>query len=681
MGGSLKGRWLRPSTGAISARMTLGAGLIFLGVLHVPPAWSSPGWFESGSDSSYPTEFYLVGTGSGGSSAAAVEAAQAQILAQLEVKIEADFQSSVRAYGSGEDEALYQKLSSHSRSVTQGTLRGAEVAMEAHEGGTHYAFVALDRSHYEASLRVQMDADREALVSIRGDAERALRGGSPFLAVEMLMKGVEIAQGLHTQTILYSATTGQTYPVDASLSGAALTGEARLLMDRLALDRVGGNDQSASPGRLLPEPLVVRVVYEPESGDPIPASDVRLEATGADGEQLGRSVTNGDGEAEFWVRASDDESVEIGLDPLRVPAGLGRAVREVSTRFRYSTAGGAMAFSVVVRDTDGDREKSVEKTVSKSVEKAGHTVQDGAPFRLEGTVEIMDQNTVDGLEGSLYQVTTELTLFMVYTGNGTKVGSMTVKGKGLDKRSASSAAKKSYKKLKIKKRDMAEMLSEAEGELEAILVKLSKEALQRGKAAHAAGRNREALRELAKVIRGNAALSEAEQLIAKIRRAWAAAAEAERQKEIAVADARARQAEADAEKEIAVADARARQTEADARSAEARAIEADAQARVAEAEAAIATADAQAERDRVEEACWACNASIADLTATYGTTDGEIPERFRWAQRFMENEGTVAYTACQEDYGGFLVVFQDPVKAEECDRKALEACVEAASRL
>ena len=116
----------------------------------------------------------------------------------------------------------------------------------------------------------------------------------------------------------------------------------------------------------------------------------------------------------------------------------------------------------------------------------------------------------------MYQAKTELDLFLKVKASNESVGSISVSANGLDKRSEKKAIRKSYKKLKIGKKQMAKLLADAGEKLDQVNAKTSKEEYKKGKAYYDKGKYREAMRHLSKVTTGND-LKTAKDLIKKIR--------------------------------------------------------------------------------------------------------------------------------------------------------------------
>jgi len=176
-----------------------------------------------------------------------------------------------------------------------------------------------------------------------------------------------------------------------------------------------------------------------------------------------------------------------------------------------------IAFTLTVVDEGGTRLNKVENKLIKSIEKMGYSVGPDAELALDGNVTIIDEKEVDGKSGRQYLVTAELDMFMVVKMNGEKVASFDAKGKGLSKKDIKDANKKAFQKLKLSKKNLAGMLSEADEELKRIFKKKSAEKLGEGKALYDQGKLKKAIVPLTKVTHDEGQVEEAIKLIGDIK--------------------------------------------------------------------------------------------------------------------------------------------------------------------
>jgi len=478
-----------------------------------------PDWFVSGRHPGYQTEFYFVGVGSGDSYDAAIEQASAQISRQIEVKVESESVGFIGSYAEDDQELIRSQYESITRSFSEASLKGAEISDKAAVGNVYYVLLTIDKDKYTAGLRAQLDRMRSEIQQQYDDAGSLIDEGNILQAFQTLIDTGDEAAEFHARAVLYTSISGSPYLTEDIISAPTILTSIRKLIDKIKLEHLSGDKQSCQNGRLLSEPLVVKVSLRQHSKS-IPVRNLRMSLKDDDNKVIERQYTDDQGEARFWVYAvgEDKGKVTAGIDLLRIPSVLKRDFRGIQTTFSYDIISvPPMTFSLQVRDEKGNRLDAVENIVAKSIQDAGHHVGDDAPFLLSGTVTIDDAHQIDGLDGPQHLVKTELTLFIMEKQSGEKVGSVTLEGKGMHKESEQKALEKSYKKLMVSGKDLTRALSAAAEKLKPIQERLSKDALARGKTCYEMSKYQEALGDLSRVTTGDEYVTEAEKLIEEIK--------------------------------------------------------------------------------------------------------------------------------------------------------------------
>lgn len=480
-----------------------------------------PAWFLKGSHPRYQMEFYFVGAGSGGSFEAAQQQALSEIARQIEVKIESRMENIVSSYAEDDREHISAELKSVSKTFAEASLKGVQVAEKAVENNTYYVLCVVDKDNYLAGLLQELDLQAKTLRKFYENSESLIKDGKVFPAIETLMETTDLATEFYAGAELYTSLSRKPYSTDDIISGPALLLKVRETLGKIRLEKVSGDGQSNKSGNLLAKPLVVKVGCEVNRGEIIPMPGVKLCLKDEENRIIERAHSDEEGVGEFWIYAVGENRVKtrITLDLRHLPIVFKRDLRELSAVFTYTVVSTApLTFRVRIYDKKGvNRLPTVENTVAKSVEKAGHHVSDDAPFLLSGNVELVESHKVDGVSGPQYLAKTELTLFMQLGASGENVGSMTITSEGLDKNSEKSAVKKSYKRLKVSRREMSKMLASAGDKLQEYNERLSKEAFRRGKTLYEQNRLEEALFQLARVNEGEDYIAESQRLIKEIK--------------------------------------------------------------------------------------------------------------------------------------------------------------------
>jgi hypothetical protein len=302
--------------------------------------------------------------------------------------------------------------------------------------------------------------------------------------------------------------------------GNVLT-EMRDILSGVKIKVESGNKQSALIGGPLPNPLVFNV-YLKQKKNKIPIPGIPIIIKYEDGEVVERVTTDEDGNIESYVTANPTgkKGGKVFARPnlTGLPAFYKGYLKNAEASATYKiTDSPPIAFTLTVVDEGGTRLNKVENKLIKSIEKMGYSVGPDAELALDGNVTIIDEKEVDGKSGRQYLVTAELDMFMVVKMNGEKVASFDAKGKGLSKKDIKDANKKAFQKLKLSKKNLAGMLSEADEELKRIFKKKSAEKLGEGKALYDQGKLKKAIVPLTKVTHDEGQVEEAIKLIGDIK--------------------------------------------------------------------------------------------------------------------------------------------------------------------
>lgn len=482
-----------------------------------------PAWFTTNEHDWVDPMTHIIGVGSGSSYDAAQEKAGADLAGQIEIKIEAESQTFIESYIVDDREQIVETFKSATKSFTSVSIRGAQVVDKAQDGKDHYVMLAISKDDFLRDLKGELDQKRSVIQKIRDDSKEMLDDGKVFEALELLMTTDDLVAGLIARASLYNAFSPVPYGVEA-ISGPAILSEVRKVLGKIKLEKVSGDEQLGKNGSLLAEPLVVRVYY---GKNEIVMPDVRLRLKDEDRQTGERLYTDNDGKAEFWVEAlgSKNGKASISLDPRKIPPVFKRDLSDLEVIFDFDISETTpLSFTINITDEKGDRIEKAESTIAKSVTRLGHHINEDAPFWLTGKMIPIEANEIDGFDGKMYQAKTELDLFLKVKASNESVGSISITADGLDKKSGKEAIEKSYKMLKIGKKQMAKLLADAGNKLDQANAKTSQEEFKKGKACFDKGEYKEAMRHLSKVTTGND-FKPAKDLIQKVKEAQSQLAE------------------------------------------------------------------------------------------------------------------------------------------------------------
>ena len=484
-------------------------------------AAGEPTWFATGKLPQYSIRYNYVGVGEGTTFSAAQSAAQVAIAAQLEVTVASTIEMHTTAIETENSSYFRDTFKQSTESTINQSVKGIEVVKKQKSNGKYYVFAVLNKTQYMNSLKVELDQLWAKISSYVIDARGFTKEGRIFPALENYMDVQEFIPGFYTKKAFYDALSSIPFRISQDITMGNVLTEMRDILSGVKIEIESGNKQSALIGGPLPNPIVFNV-YLKQKKNKITIPGMPLIIKYEDGKVVERVTTDEDGNIESYVTANPTgkKGGKVFARPnlTGLPAFYKGYLKNAEASATYKiTDSPPIAFTLTVVDEGGTRLNKVEDKLTKSIEKMGYSVGPDAELALDGNVTIIDEKEVDGKSGRQYLVTAELDMFMVVKMNGEKVASFDAKGKGLSKKNIKDANKKAFQKLKLSKKNLAGMLSEADEELKRIFKKKSAEKLQEGKGLYAQGKLKKAIVPLTKVTHDEGQVEEAIQLIGDIK--------------------------------------------------------------------------------------------------------------------------------------------------------------------
>ena len=484
-------------------------------------AAGEPKWFATGELPQYSIKFNFIGVGEGLTFSAAQSVAQTAIAAQLEVKVVSIIETQTTAIES-ESSSYYSEIFKQSiESTISQTVKGIEIVKKEKSKGKYYVFAVLNKKRYLNSLKIELDQLWTKISSYVVDARSFSSEGRIFPALENYMDVQEFIPGFYTKKAFYDAFSPFPYRVSKEITIGKVLTEMRDILSSVNISVKSGNKQSALAGGPLLSPLVFHA-YLKQKSVKIPIPNLPLIVKYEDGKIAERITTDENGNIESYVTASSTGTkggkIFARTNLTGLPAFYKGYLKNAEAFATYKiTDSPPIAFTLTIVDENGSKLDKVEANLTKSIEKMGYSVGPDAELALDGNVTVIDEKEVDGKSGRQYLVTAELDMFMVVKMNGEKVASFDAQGKGLSKKDIEDANKKAFQKLKLSKKNLAGMLSEADEELKRVLKKKSAEKLRQGKALFDQGKFQKSIVPLTKVTHDEGQVEEAIKLIGEIK--------------------------------------------------------------------------------------------------------------------------------------------------------------------
>lgn len=442
--------------------------IAFLAVLLGISFGQTPKWYINNQLSGYPSSQYFTGVGEGPTFEDAQSIAQAAIGAQLRVAVESTVETFVQEMDSDDKSEYLEVFNKATRSTVDETITGIEVVKQKKVKKIFYVFAALNKDQFLSGVKVELDQLWGKTSKLIQDARNYANQGKIFVALENYTDAQEFVVPFYTQKAFYDALSPTPYITGETVTVSQLTSEIRGILSGVNIRVITGDNQSAKAGTELESPISFYTYYQKGgSGKEIPIPNMPLIIKYEDGTIVERVSTDQDGNVETHVTAfpfsGNHGKVFARPNLVRLPDLYKKYLKNAEGVMSYSLLGGsALSFSIVIKDERGKRLPKVEGKLAKSIQKLGYVISDNAELSLKGTVEKVTEKEIEGKSGTQYMVTSELSVFVVVKSTGDQIASYSGTGKGLSSKNVQKALVASYKKLNIKKKDLAGMLSKAE---------------------------------------------------------------------------------------------------------------------------------------------------------------------------------------------------------------------------
>ena len=482
-----------------------------------------PNWYRLAEVPGYPTSQYYVGVGQGTTSEEAQANSQASIASQLSVTVESTVETLVQEIEHDDRSDYLEIFRKSTKSTVNATVTGIEIVKTKKSGKVFYVFAVLNKAKFLAGLKVELDQLWSQTMKLVQDARNYLTEGKIFIALENYTDAQEIVVPFYTKKAFYDALSPVPFFIPETITVPGVASEIRGVLTGVNIEVNAGDKQSARTGTLLRDPVIFSVYYKPTGTKKhIPIPQMPLTIKSEDKTILARGSTDKLGNLEAYITAIPVSArygkIYARPNLFRLPGLYNKYLKNAEGTATYSiTEQTPLAFRLIIKDEKGARLPKVETDLTKSIQKLGHSVSDKGELTLEGSVSTIDEKEIEGISGPQYMVTSELSILMIVNASGEKVANFTATGKGLSPKNQKKALAASLRKLKLRKKDLANMLSQAESHLQRVFEKQAAKHLEQGKSYYKQGKLREALGSLAMVNHGDANIKAALRLIGKIK--------------------------------------------------------------------------------------------------------------------------------------------------------------------
>ena len=418
-----------------------------------------PQWFSTHAHPNYPAEEYIIGVGTGGGATgveSAKKAALADIVAQLRVQVQSEMRTVTESFSINDDEQLSSDFRRQSRTVVSDELIGADVAETVTDTSTQtsYALVVLNRRLYSAAVGSELESGWKQASDLRASAMDFFSKGKMNEAVQSVDQIKQVLAPLYAKQVLYAAAARKPFASASLFNPAALQTDLRTMLSQVQLSKVSGDKQKGKIGASFAQPFVVSV-----KANGVPCAGVSVIFQLNDRTVLGSANTDEKGNAAFStaIRSFSGDGIRAKISL----SGLGREfeqnVASSSVVFTWTAESSDKAFSITVNAKNQKVRDAVSGKISAAVTSIGYKVvtMSGSALMVDVTSGVPSK--IEGMAGTLYNLTLEAAVSLKDSKTGTILGSVKFTAKGVGK-SEDEAMQKAASGLKIDENKLGKLL-------------------------------------------------------------------------------------------------------------------------------------------------------------------------------------------------------------------------------
>ena len=324
-----------------------------------------------------------------------------------------------------------------------------------------YALGVLNKSKFSATIGAELLTAWNQAAELQSAAQEFLKQGKLNETVQNLLEARTIITNLLPKQVLYDAVAVTPYTGQPSQGPSALGSSIRDALSKVHIEKKSGDDQKGKIGERFQEPFVVQVTIAGNE-KPLPAVGVTVVFMNSSGELLGEAVADAHGVAAYSAQVRGS----IGLQ-VRARISLPSVVREFaanlnssSVLFTCSLLDADVAFAIKAEVPAAGTNEAVRSVVANAVTRVGYHVVDMSRFILKIQFQSTPPALIDGMGGTLFSVSSEMTIVLADRAANMVLGSVGAKSKGVAK-TREDALVRSARDLKINEQDLVSLLEKA----------------------------------------------------------------------------------------------------------------------------------------------------------------------------------------------------------------------------
>ncbi|MFA5832173.1 MAG: LPP20 family lipoprotein [Bacteroidota bacterium] len=417
-----------------------------------------PNWYSTHTHPKYPTAQFIIGVGTGGSNSAGIDAAKksamADIASQLRIQVQSEMKEFTQNLSVNDDEQVYSDFKRQSRTVVSDEITGADVieTVVDEQSATTYALVVLNREKYSGSLRAELENGWKQASDLRAAGNDFFAKGKLIEAIQSINQIKQIIAPLLAKQILHNAAAAAPFTFPSVFNPAALQGDIRTFLANVKMEKKSGDNQKGKIGEKFSTSFIVTV-----KANGVACSGITVAFLIDEKNKLGESITDEKGDASFStiVRSGNGIKAKIALP------GLGREfeqnINSSAVVFSWNAQASDKAFSITVNAKNKKLAESVQSKLSSAITQIGYKVVTMSNNTLSIEVTSGVPGKIEGMAGTLYNITLEATVHRKDNASNSIIGSATFSAKGVGS-SEDEAMIKAASALKIEQAALSELL-------------------------------------------------------------------------------------------------------------------------------------------------------------------------------------------------------------------------------
>ena len=425
-----------------------------------------PEWAVTHTHRDYPPATYLIGVGSGDGSTgleAAKRLAQADIAAQLRLRVQIESRRVEESYHLDENDESYADFRIRSSSIVDEELSGVEVPLTAFDTAAQmtYALAVLDRKKFAEEIGSGLNADIREAAELRRASEKRLSQGKVADAAQDLLTARDLISELLPRQALYDALAQTPFKEQSSLAPRLLTSEIVSILSKITIKKIKGDRQRGRVGEVFAEPLTLQVsVAEGDTLVPVPGA--KFAFAGSSGVKIGEATSDAGGVVAMAImgRAGIGNFVRARLSIPTLEKDFAGNLDACSVKFSCSVTSPEIAFALRI-DPHSDRAATgLKGAVAAAVRRAGYQIVDMSRFVLQASVASGRLSTEGGADAGSTSVSSTITITLIDNQTGGTMSSLSAVSKGVG-RNKDDAVEKSVETLRIDEENLLALLGKA----------------------------------------------------------------------------------------------------------------------------------------------------------------------------------------------------------------------------